>query len=148
MQLVLFTLEHQQYALRLNVVDQVVRAVSISPLPNAPDIVDGVVNVRGRIVPVINMRRRFRLPEREIALTDQFIIAHTRQRQVCLVADTILDVADFPEQSIAPADSILHGMELLEGVVKLQDGPVLIHDLDSFLSLDEENSLTRSLAEV
>ena len=145
MQLIVFTLDRQQCALRLDAVDKVVRAVEITPLPQAPQIVDGVVNVRGRIVPVINVRRRFRLPEREIALTDQFIIAHTARRPVGLVVDAVADVADYPEPSIASADSVLPGMEYVEGIVKLQDGLLLIYDLDRFLSLEEEASLPRAL---
>lgn len=147
MQLVVFSLDRQQCALRLDAVDKVVRAVEISPLPKAPDIVDGVVNVRGRIMPVINVRRRLHLPEREIAVTGQFVIAHTARRPVGLVVDAVADVADYPEQSIAGADSILPGMEYIEGIVKLQDGLLLIHDLDRFLSLEEETSLTRALAD-
>ena len=146
MLLIVFTLEMQQYALRLGVVDKVIRAVEISPLPQAPEIVQGVINVRGRIMPVINVRQRFHLPERELALSDQFIIAHTARRPVCLVADSIVAVSEYPEQSMAGPESILPGMEYVEGVVKLDNGLLLIHDLDSFLSLDEEVCLTQALA--
>ena len=145
MQLIVFTLERQQYALQLSAVDKVVRAVEISPLPKAPEIVNGVVNVRGRIMPVINVRRRFYLPEREIALTDQFIIAHTARRPVCLVVDAIIAVSEYPEQSMAGAESILPGLEYIEGIVKFQDGLVFIHDLGNFLSLEEEASLDQAL---
>ena len=68
-QLVVFALDDQRYALHLSAVDRVVPMVRVTPLPKAPDIVIGVVNVQGRVIPVINMRRRFRLPEREAALT-------------------------------------------------------------------------------
>lgn len=146
MQLIVFTLEGQQYALRLGAVDKVVRAVEISPLPKAPEIVQGVVNVHGRIMPVINMRRRFHLPEREIALSGQLIIAHTARRPVCLVADAIVAVSEYSEQSMAEPESILPGMEYIEGVMKLDNGLLLIHDLDRFLSLDEEACLTQALA--
>ncbi len=146
MQLIVFTLEHQQCALRLGAVEKAVRAVEISPLPQAPEIVDGVVNVHGRILPVINVRRRLGLPQRELALTDQFIIAHTARRPLCLVVDDIRAVSDYPEQSLIAPASILPGLEHIEGVVKLDDGLLLIHDLDRFLSLDEEASLTQALA--
>ena len=62
--IVVFTLDEQRYALHLLAVERVVRAVEVTALPEAPEIVLGVVNVKGRIVPVINVRRRFRLPER------------------------------------------------------------------------------------
>ena len=69
--------------------------VHITPLPNAPDIVLGVVNMQGRVIPVMNIRQRFNLPKREIALTDQLIFAHTERRPVALVADTVTEVAEW-----------------------------------------------------
>lgn len=147
-QLTIFTLDERRYALRLDTVDRVVRAVDISPLPQAPEIVLGIVNVQGRIIPIINVRRRFCLPEREIALTDRLIIAHTARRSVGLVVDAVADVMEYPEQSIVGAESILPGLEYVEGVVKLRDGLVYIHDLDRFLSLEEETSLAQAMETV
>lgn len=144
-QLVIFTMDDQHYALRLPSVDRVIHAVEINALPHAPEIVLGIVNVRGQVIPVINLRRRFRLPEREIALSDRIIIAHTARRTVGLVVDAMADVMDYPEQSIAGAESILPGLEYVEGVMKLPDGLVYIHDLDRFLFMEEETSLDEAL---
>jgi len=143
--LVIFTLDDQRYALPLPAADRVVRMVAITPLPNAPDIVLGVVNFQGRVIPVVNVRRRFRLPDREIALTDQLVIAHTARRPVALVADAVLDVIACAAQSRIAAENILPNLEYVEGVVKLSDGLILIHDLDKFLSLEEEDALDRVL---
>lgn len=143
--LFVFTLDGQRYALPLPAVDRVVRMVAITPLPNAPDIVLGVVNFQGRVIPVINMRRRFCLPEREIALTDQLVVAHTVRRPVALAADAVLDVIACPAQSLIAAEEVLPNIEYVEGVVKLADGLILIHDLDKFLSLEEENFLAQAL---
>ncbi|MDP1535164.1 MAG: chemotaxis protein CheW [Rubrivivax sp.] len=143
--LIIFTLDDQRYALPLPAVDRVVRMVAITPLPNAPDIILGVVNFQGRVIPVINMRRRFCLPEREIALTDQLVVAHTARRPVALAADAVLDVIACPAQSLIAAEEVLPNIEYVEGVVKLADGLILIHDLDKFLSLEEENFLAQAL---
>ncbi len=140
-QLLVLTLGGERYGLALSAVDSVVRAVEITPLPQAPDIVLGVVNVRGRVIPVINLRRRFRLPEREMLLTDQLIIAHTARRPVALAVDAVSDVLEYPEGSLVEAQSILGYAAYIEGVVKLSDGLILIHNLDTFLSLEEETSL-------
>lgn len=143
--LIIFTLDDQHYALPLPEVGRVVRMVAITPLPKAPDIVLGVVNIQGQIIPVINMRRRFHLPEREIALTDQLVVAHTVRRPVALVADAVLDVIACPAQSLIAAEDVLPNIEYVEGVVKLADGLILIHDMDKFLSLEEESSLDHAL---
>lgn len=144
-QLVVFLLDEQRYALHLSVVERVVRAVEVTPLPKAPAIVLGVMNVQGRIIPVVNLRRRFRLPERDIGLGDQLIIAHTAKRPVALTADAVTSVVEISEQEIVSRETILPGLGYVTGAVKLDDGLVLIHDLDTFLSLDEEKALDEAL---
>ncbi|MDR3391848.1 MAG: chemotaxis protein CheW [Sulfuriferula sp.] len=143
--LVIFILGQQRYALPLSAVDRVVRMVAITPLPHAPDIVLGVVNFQGQVIPVINVRRRFGLPEQEIALSDQLVMAHTAHRAVALVVDAVQDVSACAAQSQIEAKHILPGLEYVTGAVKLTDGLILIHDLDTFLSLEEEDALDRAL---
>jgi purine-binding chemotaxis protein CheW len=144
-QYVLFTLDDQRYALPLASVERTVRAVAITRLPKAPEIVLGVINVHGRVIPVFDLRRRFQLPERKLTLTDQMILARTAQRTVAVIADTVLGVAESPEAGLIATDSVLPDLAYVEGIMKLPDGLVLIHDLDRFLSLDEEQGLTEAL---
>ncbi len=122
-------------------------AVEITPLPKAPEIVLGLINIRGRIVPVLNIRRRFRLPDRETELTDHFIIADTSKRTVALPADSSSGVIQIFEGEITEATDILPALEYVKGVVKLKDGLLLIHDLETFLSLEEETALDEALSD-
>jgi len=142
---VVIGLDELRIALRLSVVERVVHAVYVSPLPDAPEIVSGVVNVQGRVIPVVNIRRRFRLADRPMALTDRLVIAHTNQRPVALVADAVSGVLEHSEPDIIDAASILPGLEYVDGVAKLEDGLILIHDLGRFLSLDEASALERAM---
>lgn len=144
--LVVFVLDDQRYALRLSAVDRVVSMARVTPLPKAPDVVLGVIDVQGKIIPVIDMRRRFRLPEREAALTDRLIVAHTARRPVALAADAVAGILEYPGHDVIAAEGVLPGVEYVEGIVKLDDGLILIHDLNRFLSLEEEQSLDRALA--
>lgn len=140
-QLVAFSLDEQRYALALMAVERVIRAVEITPLPKAPEIVSGVINIQGRVVPVVNVRKRFRLRERDVAPGDQIIVARTPTRTVALVVDMANGVVECSEERFVSAAAVVPGMEYLTGVAKLDDGLILIHDLDRFLSLDEERSL-------
>ena len=146
-QFVVFCLDNQKYALPLPDVKRVVRAVEITCLPKAPEIVIGVINIQGRITPVINIRKRFRLPEREIDPRDRFIIADTSKRLVALMVDEVRGVIESREQEMVKAEKILPGMEYIEGVMKIEDGIVFIHDLDKFLSLEEEKKLDDAIKE-
>jgi purine-binding chemotaxis protein CheW len=144
--LVVFVLDDQRYALHLSAVERTIRMVAITPLPRAPEIVTGVINVQGRVVPVLNIRRRFRLPERGAGLGDQLLIARAGQRTVALVVDDVRGIIDGAEHQPVAPDAIVPGLEHVTGVVKLDDGMLLIHDLDRFLSLDEERELAAALA--
>ena len=148
LQLVVFALDDQRYALDLSAVERIISAAEVTPLPKAPDIIVGVINVWGAIVPVVNIRRRFRLPERELSIADRMIVARTPRRAVGLIVDTVTGIVEIAEQDVIRAESIIPGTSYLEGVVKVEDGIVLIHDLDKFLSLDEEQTLDAALSKV
>lgn len=144
--LVLFSLDGPGYALPLSTVERVVRIVEITPLPKAPEIVLGVINMQGKVIPVINLRRRFRLPEREIHLEDRLIITRTPKRLVALAADSVAGVHRLEERELVAAGAELPYAGLIGGVVKLEQGLSLICDLEQFLSLDEESSLDAALS--
>ena len=145
-QLVVFNLDERRYALHLPVVERIVMVAEITPLPKAPQIVAGIVNVQGRIIPVINVRKRFNLPERETSLSDHLIIASTARRTVALVVDAVSGVVERPEAEITVPDRVLPGLEYVQGVVKLEDGLILIHNLEMFLSLEEERTLEQAMS--
>jgi purine-binding chemotaxis protein CheW len=141
MEIVVFSLDEPRYALDLSAVERVVHAVEITPLPKAPEIVLGVINVQGEVVPVVDVRNRFRLPEREINIDDRFIIARTSRRLVALLVDDVTGVQRIGNREIVSAEQALPFAEYIKGVAKVEGDIVLIHDLDRFLSLDEEEKL-------
>ncbi len=145
-QLVVFRLDEQRYALPLAVVERIVRAVEVTALPNAPDIVIGAIVVAGRVIPVLNIRRRFQLPERGIGPADQFLIGRTAHRTVVLVVDAAQGVTERRRTDIVGSAQIVPGLEQFHGVIKLDDGLVLIHDLERFLSLDETCALDEAMS--
>ncbi|MEW6127407.1 MAG: chemotaxis protein CheW [Acidobacteriota bacterium] len=143
--LVVFKLDESDFGIDLAVVEGAIRAVSVTPLPKAPEIVSGVINARGRIIPVVNLRKRFRLPEREPEIEDRLLIVHTATRAFAFVVDAVSGVLEITEPPLITADTILPDLEYLQGVLKLKDGLILIHDLNRFLSLEEEQVLNEVL---
>ena len=144
-QLVVFTLDDQRYAVSLSIVERVVRLVEITPVPGAPEIVCGVIDVEGCITPVVDIRKRFRLPARELALNDQLIVVRTQKRKVALVVNTVTEVVALPTEEVVMGETILAPLDYVTGIVKRPDGLVLIPDLDMFLSLEEEQLLHSAL---
>jgi purine-binding chemotaxis protein CheW len=83
--LVTFSLDERKFALYVSAVQRIIRVVEVTALPKAPEIVVGIINMQGRVIPVFDIRMRFRLPLREVRLDDQMIIATTAKRTVALL---------------------------------------------------------------
>lgn len=141
-----FLIETQRFAVLAERVDFVTRAVALTPLPNAPDLILGLVNIRGDVLPAASVRRRSGFMDRPLRATDYFIVAHTPRRSLVLIADAIVGLLPFHSEDFSPADEILPGLPHVAGVLKHPDGMILIHDLDRFLSLEEEEYLKSALA--
>ena len=144
--LVIFTLDGQRYALPLDAVDSAVRAVAVTPLPKAPDVVLGIINVRGQVLPVISLRRRFRLPERDLEPDDYILLARTSRRRVALAVDGVEGVLAVGAGEEIGLHTILPGTDYVAGVVRRPDGLIIIHDLGTCLSLDEEHALAAAMS--
>jgi purine-binding chemotaxis protein CheW len=145
--LVLFALEGQRYGLPLETVERVLPMVAVSPLAKAPAIALGVINVHGRIIPVVDIRRRLGLPAREHDLAAHLLVARTIRRTLALTVDAVLGVTEIGADRVTAPDRLLPGIEHVAGIAALPDGLLYIHDLDRFLSLDEERRLTEALEE-
>jgi len=144
-EILVFEIEGQKYGLPTADVREVVRAVTITPLPSAPAVIEGVVNVRGQVLPVLDMRARFRLPARPLDPSDHFIVASAGARGVILHVDGATHLALLDEDSIQPSPTLGPSATYVAGVAKLEDGMVLIHDLATFLSAAEAASLDEAL---
>jgi purine-binding chemotaxis protein CheW len=108
--------------------------------------VRGVINVQGKVVPVFDLRMRFGRAEREVRVTDHFVIVNTARRKVALIVDAAVGVVRAEEAQVVAAAEILPEFDAIEGVVKLDGDIVFIHDLDRFLSLDDERELAAALS--
>jgi purine-binding chemotaxis protein CheW len=145
--LVAFLIDGNRYALRLAQVERVLPLVAVSPLPKAPDIALGVINLGGEVVPVLDLRRRLGFPARGYGVRAHLIAARTARRRVALPVDEALGVMEVAAGAVTPPDAVLPGTAHVAGIAALPDGLLLIHDLDAFLSLEEEAQLGAVLEE-
>lgn len=136
-----------RYGLPLSRVVEVVRAVFITPLPDAPDVVEGIVEVRGRVVPVYDLRLRFGLPPRHLDPAEHIVVVRAGRRRAALRCDRVEWIARVGRQRLREADVVTRGGRQLAGVASLDDGLVLIHDPEAFLGEAEREALDRALAE-
>lgn len=147
LQLIVFLLEGQRYALHLSVVERVLPMVAVSLLPKAPPVALGVINFHGQVIPVVDIRLRFGLAARDYGLTAHLLLAHSARRSLAVPADEVLGVREVAAEAITSPEAVLPGIGHVAGIATLSDGLLFIHDLDAFLSLDEEQRLTEALEE-
>ena len=106
-QIVTFSLDQRLYALPLNSVVRVIHALYISSLPKAPAIICGIINVKGQIIPVVDIRKRFGFKSREIDRDDQLIIANTGKRTIALIVDEVNEILEVEEkQQVSTTDGM------------------------------------------
>jgi purine-binding chemotaxis protein CheW len=146
-QLVVFKLDDQEYALDIANVVQVVRMVAITPMPEASEIVEGVINLRGKVIPVVDVRRRFGLPLKPYDLDTRLLITRWNGRMIALIVDVVSEVLTMPTNHIEPPSEIAPQMERLSAVGKLGDRLLLILDLGKALAFEEEKRLEAIMAD-
>ena len=145
-EIVSFHLDDQRYAVLAAEVQEVLRAAAPSPLPSAPAIVLGVLNIRGTLVPVLDLRARFRLPARALRHTDHLVVVRPRDSRTCaIVVDRASSLQAVPVASIHEAQLHASEAEHVGGIAKVEDGTIVIYDLAKFLAADEATSLDEAL---
>jgi purine-binding chemotaxis protein CheW len=149
--LVTFRLGRQIYALPLEPVAQIIEMVAITPIPQFNHSVEGVVNVRGAIVPVVNLRRHLGLPEASLQLDTPIILVQAGERMVGLIVDAVIDVLNLANGQITrSADILPPGLgetPLLQGLAHTPTGVVLLLDPECLFLPNQRQALAMALLE-
>ena len=136
----------RRLAFGLEDVQEVQAAVRIAPLPGSPAPVEGLVDLRGRPVAVIDGHRLFGGVPRGIALSDRLVFVHSGDRVVAIRVDRVDDIVTVPVADVPPAPSSTSLRLRAAGVARLPDGLVVIHDAGALLSADESDLVDVALA--
>lgn len=122
------------------------RAVLIAPLPGAPPVIEGVVHVRGQVLPVIDLAERLGLPSRPVlSPSEHFVVLAAGGRQVVVRVDDAEELRDIDDDAIAGAEGLVAAARTVAGVARLEDGTLTIHDPAAFLSQAEDDALSGAL---
>lgn len=146
-QVLLARLDGTQVGFPAAAVREIVRAVAIAPLSGAPPIIEGAINLHGRIVPVVDVRQRLAMPAVELA-PEQFLIAlDAGERLVAVRVDDVEDLIEIPASSLESSSGLSPVLERLAGIAALSDGALVVYDIDTFLTQAEGEALDRASAE-
>ena len=143
---VVFAVDGASCAVPLEATERALHMVAVSPLPGAPTILAGVINLHGSVVPVVDLRRRLGLAPRPYGLRAHLLLVTSPRRRLALSADQVLGVRTIPEDSVLPSRLVAPGLGALAGIAALPDGLLFIHDLEAVLSDEDEACLERALA--
>jgi purine-binding chemotaxis protein CheW len=146
MDVLVFDLAGWRYALPISVISELVRAVTIVPLPDAPPIVEGLINLRGRLVPVLDIRSRFGLPAQPLSPHDHLLIVHDDARLVAFRVERAQALLQLEPTDIEATAALVPRADQIRGVARLPDGLVLIQDVSAFLRDAETAALDAAMA--
>jgi purine-binding chemotaxis protein CheW len=139
-QLVVFTLEKEEFACNIEDVREVLKMVRVTPLPRSLDFVEGVINLRGEVIPVIDLRKRFGLAEVERNDESRIIIVEVESRMVGLIVDSVSEVIRIQNSDIQDSPDQVAGKhtELIVGVGKVSGRLLIILNLEQILTSEEQ----------
>lgn len=140
--LMLFRLEGRRYALPLDAVDRVIRALAVTSVPETPRFVLGLVNLAGRLLPVISLRACLRMPDRPVRPEDQFLIARTSRLTLAVVVDEVEGlIAIDDSETVAVQDALPMEKSHLNRLGRIGGDIVLICELEELLSSEDQERI-------
>jgi purine-binding chemotaxis protein CheW len=142
-QLVVFELANEHYGLDISAVEGIIKMQAITKMPQAPVFVEGVTNLRGTVVPVIDLRKRFCLPALEHTTDTRIVVVFMEKTKIGMIVDGVSEVLRIPEESIEPTPPMVSNLNtaFILGIAKLDGRLVTLLDLTKVLSLEEQASL-------
>ena len=139
MQLVGFRVGRETYGVPIAMVREIVRPLEITPVPDAPAHVEGVVNLRGRIIPVIDLRKRFREAEIVAGKKNRILVVEAGERVAGLLVDAASEVLKIPRSAIEPPPEVLQqeGLDYITGMGKRDGRLIVLVDLEKLMQRGE-----------
>ncbi|MBI1389522.1 MAG: chemotaxis protein CheW [bacterium] len=139
-QFVSFVLHGEEYGVPILCVQEIIRYETLTRVPQSPIFVDGVLNLRGQVIPVINLRRKFGLPEQEIDKATRIVVVEVGGRVMGIVVDEVSEVLQVNPEDVSPAPPM--GTQLktdfITGMAKMNESLVILLDIDKILSSEEK----------
>ena len=142
-QLVSFTIGDEEFGVDILKVQEINRMLAVTRVPNSPEYIDGVINLRGKVIPIIDLRRRFQMERKEHDKNTRIVVVELSGKVVGFVVDAVSEVMRIPKSVTEPPPPIVAGIdaEYITAVAKLEDRLLILLDLEKVLVNDEKESL-------
>jgi purine-binding chemotaxis protein CheW len=145
-QVVSFKLGSEEYGVDIAQVQEINRMVTVTHVPRAPQFMEGVINLRGQLIPIIDLRTRFGMPRVEHTKNTRIVVTEVGMKRVGMVVDSVSEVLRLPTDQIEPAPEMISGVdtEYIRGVGKIEDRLIILLDLARIISIAEKRELETS----
>ncbi len=143
-QLVVFDLNDEAYGVDISAVREIIRMQEITRVPRAPEFIEGVINLRGKVIPVVDLRKRFSMPKIERADEHRIVVVDVDGQDIGMVVDAVTEVSRIPSSSIESPSSVIttDDSEYLTGIVKTDDKLIILLDIAKVITDSEATALT------
>lgn len=144
--LVTFKLGEDFFAADVHAVERVLRYSPPTSVPDMPDYIEGVMDYQGRVLPVVNLRRRFELPAIEARTETRTLILNVSGEWIGVVVDSVTEVASFDPKAVAPPPKLFKGLagEYLKGIVRRGERLVIFLDVEKLLTSTERIAMQQA----
>ena len=147
-QYVLFTMGEETYGADINTVREIIMPVGITKVPSNPPFIEGVINLRGQLIPVLDLKKRFKLGTVQDISTARFVIANVNSILTGFTVDEVTEVLRLDEEQIEPAPEVTKiGKEYVQGIAKIDGKLLVLLDLSKVLTVKEKEILEETLEE-
>ena len=138
-QLVVFDLASESYAVDISAVREIIRMQEITSIPRTPEYVKGVINLRGKVTPVVDLRKRFGLPIAEQTAENRTVVVDIGGNDIGVIVDAVTEVMGVPADAVEPPSSMIttDDSKYLLGIVKLDSRLIILLDLEKVLSVED-----------
>jgi purine-binding chemotaxis protein CheW len=145
LQMVTFSIGDEEFGVEILRVQEIIRIMEITKVPRAPEFVEGVINLRGKVIPILDLRKRFGMETRDHDKNTRIIVIEINKMIVGFVVDAVSEVLRIPANLVEPPPPVVAGLEseYISGVGKLEDRLLILLDLNRLLSSEEREALTQ-----
>lgn len=147
-QLVVFELANEVYGINIGTVREIIRMQTVTYVPDSPDFVEGVINLRGRVIPVVDLRKRFGLPVTEATNESRVLVVDISGDDIGVIVDAVTEVQRISEDSIEPTTTLVttENSYYIEGIAKVDDQLLILLDLDRALDSADVQAVVAAAA--
>ncbi len=149
-QMVVFTLGKETYGVDIGIVREIIQMQLITRIPGTSDSIEGVINLRGSVIPVVDLPKRFQLTKTERGKNTRIVVINCKKQDIGIIVDAVAEVLRISKDAIEPNAAIMDGTESqhVSGIAKLADRLIILLDMEQVLFGDKSSSVAREISTI